>query len=505
MGDLDSNQDLRVKNSGLEEKKERKRGGALLSGAPAAPGKALGGFSSFLTSKAGVLLMVLGVGGAGVLAHFIQDGTLGGKAAGVEGPKFFPMEPSVRVRKRDPVGSRSLNYAWQGAAADQDKGNAAASGSAQSPTAAQDAVQGSEAEPATDAAVADPKDVGLSSADIIQNAEQLKAQGLAGNQRLGGQSAGGSGGSSSAASESAQDRAAQKALDANALLAVALGGAKPASRRPTAAGRSRLPVMSAQSLRRKALNAKRAYDQLKFAKDLSLQGAGAGAHETQAQYAANAFDQSQTGGGVLQGPEAGKPGGGGGAGTGGGGGGGGAISSLGTGASAIDGQASGTITQCPEPWTPDETGVCVPPGLDGTNVTPYQEELENAQKLLKLALILAIIGIALILLGIKLIAVMPWGPILLGIGAAMLGAAIAMALMAKSMTDSISEKYGQMGQKQIIDSDAAGAMAGIKFNQACMDSLYKQCGYRERMKGSQELANYVRCIRTRKELCRRWR
>lgn len=193
-------------------------------------------------------------------------------------------------------------------------------------------------------------------------------------------------------------------------------------------------ALGTSRVRSSRVRAERAMGQLKFAKFMSKSGS-ASAPDTQArQFSADAFDQGKTGAGVL--------------------------------------------------GATDPNGIVVPPGdgapdigdgLDGENVTPYQDKIDAAKtmtdtsgNLQAAGLMMVMVGLGMIVTGIGLLncTTFPIGLMLIGAGTAMLMMGLMMLMMsgnmaknAKKQGDSVSQDYGQQDQGNTVKRCATQANA----------------------------------------------
>ena len=193
----------------------------------------------------------------------------------------------------------------------------------------------------------------------------------------------------------------------------------------------------------------RAMGQLKFAKNMSGYGAKASPDNQAKQYSTDAFEQGKTIGGQMAGVD-------------------------GAGVVVPPGDGAPGISES----MPD-----VPPG---TNVTPYQQNVDTAQALdnssagLQMAgMMMIMMGIMMIMAGIALLncTTFPIGWALIGAGTAMLIMGIMMLAMSGQQADAandqgkqIDEQYGQKDQSSTINdcSDQARG-AGLKSDE-CMSA-----------------------------------
>ena len=226
---------------------------------------------------------------------------------------------------------------------------------------------------------------------------------------------------------------------------MARGGLSGARGSKLAAFGGKQNTRAAQRMTSKGIGAKRAMGQLKFASRQSAQATAAGSTEGGASYAASAFEQGKVTGGQLDGA--------GGAGLG------DMAPAMGGGPDGV-GAGNNPTSTCPEGWAMMEGGGCQPSDTAGTNVTPYQGQVDSAQQMTTTALILAVIGIALIAIGYAVGGF--WGAIIAIIGAIILAVAIVMAVMAMTMGSSVGDQYGQKEQANVIDKNAESAMDGKK-------------------------------------------
>ncbi|MBI5244646.1 MAG: hypothetical protein HY922_13340 [Elusimicrobia bacterium] len=428
-----------------KDPKERKAGGALLSGAPGAAGgvrlagaKAASGLAAVLTSKAGLAVLVLGVGAAGLVGYGVLKGKSGGSNATAAKPKLFGMETSLHVRRPAVNASNSLNFAseatkgelrWDGGTAVP---KAEGKPSADDPAAAK-AEDGKDADAPSDKAVEEKGvEEQIAAAQRMSNdfAGAKLSQGSSNS--FGSRSIFGSGGGMKQL----------QGMGGGNMLAKGNLGRTPLGKM-SSLGRKRTPV-TAQKMTAKGVTAKRAMGQLKFANAQSRQGAAAGAHETGANYAAAAFEQGKTQGGELSGPNFD------GAGT---------VNPMGGGTPSAPTTPTSPAVECPSGYTPVDGGGCQPPDVAGTNVTPYQPMVNSAQTMTTMALIFAVLGLALLAIGYANTP-WPWAYVLIGIGIALLAVALMLALMAQQMGGNIGSQYGQPEQENVIDQHSTSAADG---------------------------------------------
>lgn len=203
-----------------------------------------------------------------------------------------------------------------------------------------------------------------------------------------------------------------------------LGGMSKAKR---ALSSSRLSSMKGRS--------SRAVGQLKLAKNMSAAGANATTASEARTFSADAFDQGKSIGGNLAGIDG-------------------------------DGIVVPPGSGITDPGVPD-----LPPG---TNVTPYQSQMDSAKgmgdqaaALKKMGMMLLAIGAALVAAGLALMGnhtTFPIGWALLGAGLAliamgmmMLGMSADMAKQAQNQGKNIDEQYGQKDQGEVVDQCAQEA------------------------------------------------
>lgn len=209
---------------------------------------------------------------------------------------------------------------------------------------------------------------------------------------------------------------------------------------PKAAARRAATRFSAQLGARSS----RAMGQLKFARNRSMTALGATAMEPTRNYAAQAFDQSQS-------ASAGE--------------------SIG-GSGLSGGEVMGPIGS----GAPDLTAPSVGPS---ENKTPYQDKVDKAKQGINMAIVLVMLGLALLAMGAMVMIyaksmmaapdptgaskimgakLMMMGKILLVAGAAAVAAGIAAAMMAKGKGKDVADDYGQEDQGRVIDSCSGQAI-----------------------------------------------
>ncbi|MFA6029216.1 MAG: hypothetical protein WC969_05120 [Elusimicrobiota bacterium] len=168
----------------------------------------------------------------------------------------------------------------------------------------------------------------------------------------------------------------------------------------------------------------KAMGQLKLADNLSRAGAKAGGDSSK-QYAADAFDQQRSQGAATDG----------------------------------GGLNTGAVTTPSSGGAADVTDT--PSVGAGQNVTPYQDKVDSAKSSSNMALILTLIGAALIALGYYLYSQAETLGISAAIGAVVMALGAMMVLMgllsanaAKQKGEEIKDKYGQEAQGEVIDECA---------------------------------------------------
>lgn len=191
----------------------------------------------------------------------------------------------------------------------------------------------------------------------------------------------------------------------------------------------------------------RAMGQLKLARNMSASGAAASPDQTARQYSADAFDQTHTIGGELDGVGAGS----------------GIVVPPGNGA------PGGGVGSTPSDLAPP------PSAGPGENVTPYQGNVDRARmndnmagQNTQMGMIMLIIGAILIGIGVALLF---WPMTAVGLALIAAGAALLMMGMmmmqqgqeqgkaAKEEADQIEQEYGQEEQAGVIDDCADQAVA----------------------------------------------
>lgn len=199
-----------------------------------------------------------------------------------------------------------------------------------------------------------------------------------------------------------------------------------------AASRDKQPIgVGRKGLARGQARSRAAMDQLKFAQNQSNRGRMANSSERSFQAADNAF----------QGQSA-QPGG---------------IPAVAAGASApaappMAMQEGGPrnaspVMNCPAGTQLINGNACKP--IETRNVTPYQGLVEMARKFLIAAAVLAVLGLFLLMKG------GPGGQLL---GGLLLGAAIALAVAAMMIGNTIEKEYGQAPQKKAIEHGASKSL-----------------------------------------------
>lgn len=211
---------------------------------------------------------------------------------------------------------------------------------------------------------------------------------------------------------------------------------------PAAEGRGKVgamtkgrKAMSAKDLGRVQGRAARAMGQLKLARFMSSQAKGVRPEEASSQFATNAFDQSKSIGGEMPG----------------------SIGGLGAPEVVVP-----PGTGAPSPDVP-VNAPAIPPARD---ITPYQPQLDAAKGMGNTAGMLRMMGMALIVAGMIIIATAPpwWklvGVAMVAAGVMMLSMAQNMAKQAKQIADQIKNAQDQTDQAKIA-ADAAQAKADGK-------------------------------------------
>lgn len=259
----------------------------------------------------------------------------------------------------------------------------------------------------------------------------------------------------------------------------------------TAARRKRAGLRSIGA-RHMPAQSRSAMDQLRFATAMSESARPAGGSERGAQYAAAAFEQqAPAGGAALPAPIGGAaPSSSGGVGP----------SSGGAGASSggpIESPTSPDISDIPETKVPD-------PGPT-KDVTPYQQELDEARGLTQKAkelksngTIMIALGAAMIAAGIALLAI--WGSWAAGIalivsggaavylGMSMVSQATSAAKQAKALADKIGQQWEQAAQAAKLKACTGRALDG----KDC-DDLSTRCGYKPKMT-NEGIRAYAKCM-----------
>ncbi|MBI3300409.1 MAG: hypothetical protein HYZ75_19765 [Elusimicrobia bacterium] len=182
----------------------------------------------------------------------------------------------------------------------------------------------------------------------------------------------------------------------------------------------------------------RASGQLKLAKALSKSGSTAGSLGDARTFAADAFDQGKTIGGELA-------------------------------AGIGDGIVAPSGSGAPDVGVPD-----LPPG---TNITPYQSQIDNAKAMDNNSAMLKVLGMMMIAIGVGLVAVgralmgnhttfpigialVAAGMSLIALGTMMLAMSASQAKSAQNQGKNIDEQYGQEDQGAIVDDCANQAQNG---------------------------------------------
>lgn len=184
------------------------------------------------------------------------------------------------------------------------------------------------------------------------------------------------------------------------------------------------------------VHAQRAMGQLKFAKDASGAATTAGGQEAGKTFAADAFEQGQTTGGQVNGITDGA-----------------SIAPPGTGAP--------NLTQ-----------------TEGQNVTPYQNQIDQAQQDTGQSGMMKMAGMAMMAIGAAMIAagalMTPTGWPLIAAGAALVLGGIAMLAMSQSLANqaqnqgnNIANQYGQTQQGNTVNNCSAQAAANGTSPQNC--------------------------------------
>lgn len=215
------------------------------------------------------------------------------------------------------------------------------------------------------------------------------------------------------------------------------GGASSSASLPVsgepAAQREKSPIgVGRKMIARGPVRSRGAMDQLKFAQNQSNRGRLANSSERSYQAADNAFQgQTAQAGGIPA--VAGSPA---------------------PGAPPMVTQQGGPRNAGPDISCPPGThlingNACKP--IETRNVTPYQGLVDLARKFLWAAAILAVLGLFLLIKG------GPGGQLM---GGLLLGAALALALAAVAIGNTIEKEYGQVPQKKAIEQGADKSLKG---------------------------------------------
>ncbi|MBI5597420.1 MAG: hypothetical protein HY928_15120 [Elusimicrobia bacterium] len=453
MGDQHSGFDQSGRGAGSSEvdipilkkqEKEKKGAGAIIGGAAAEGGQLAagagvakaGGLLALFGGKLGLAALVMGVGGAGVIALGVasQKGAATPKSA----PQLGALSSKIAVGARNAYGSKSLNYMSEAGAGQLNWDDP----NKPKPVAAPDKTADA---PADGAAVAEAD--GAAEDDGMPNPLDGKprmANDMAGaklSSSLGKSSAFGSKNifaKGTGFSAKGMDLKAKSTLGPN--LSASRSGRMAASRR----GKSSL---SAKAISTNKITGK-SLGQLKFAGNRSQAAMNAGDSGAASTYAADAFDQQRTTGGQLDA-------------------GGGPADGLGTvnpvGSGAPDSTGSEAMP-CPEGWGQAEGGGCLAPDItNGKEMTNYQSLVDGALQMQKTAAKLMMIGMALIVAGAIVMATTSWMGIGTLIGGLMIAAGLALVVMgqmmnkqADQMADQIGGMYDQKKQADLIKARGDG-------------------------------------------------
>jgi hypothetical protein len=428
------------------KEKEKKGAGVILpGGVPGAGALAAGanagqaaGFMALFAGKAGLAALALGVVGAGAIGVGLMGGGSGEKKA--SSPRLDGLESNISVDRRNAVGSKSLSYMakagsgqlkWEDPNAPKPQAGAEPKSDAPADTADGEGVDeaGAEGGEGEGEGGADKPRLsgGLSGAKLSSS---LGGSGAFGKNNIFSKGSGFNIKSSDLKAKSGiQGGASRLAAASKGNLSGKLRGKNSL----LAGGRSTSRIKGNGAL-----------GQLKFAGTRSQAASKAGDTGAASTFAADAFDQQKTTGGQLE--------------TGAGG--------IGDGLGTVDpsgGTApdvTGGDTGCPEGWAAAEGGGCTAPDItNGVDQTKYQGLLDGVLQMQKAAQQMMMIGIALIAIGVILVAsefgaAFGWG--LIAAGAGMLLMAQMMNKQADQMADQIGSMYNQKKQADVLKARGEG-------------------------------------------------
>lgn len=406
-------------------------GGALAAGVNA--GQAAG-FMTLFAGKAGLAALALGVVGAGAIGVGIMGGGSGEKKAAA--PRLDGLESNISVDRRNAVGSKSLSYMakagsgqlkWDDPNAPKPQAGAESKSDAPADTPAGEAV--------------DEAGSGAEGGEGGEGAEKPRLSGGISGAKLS-SSLGGSGAFGKNNIFSKGSGFNMKSSDLKAKSGIQ-GGAS----RLTAASKGNLSgkLRGKNSLLAGGRSTSRikgngALGQLKFAGTRSQAASKAGDTGAASTFAADAFDQQKTTGGSLEG------------GTGGIGDGLGTVNP--SGGTAPD--VTGGETGCPEGWGAAEGGGCTAPDItNGVDQTRYQGLVDGVLQMQKMAMMLKLLGAALIIGGIASLP-WPWGWAIIAAGVALVAMSVMMDKQADQMADQIGSMYQQKKQADVLKARGEG-------------------------------------------------
>ncbi|MFH1724867.1 MAG: hypothetical protein ABII00_09625 [Elusimicrobiota bacterium] len=423
-------------------------GGAQAGGAAAKAGgvAAAVGLKAVLTGKLGIAAMALAATGAGLVGYgVVQQGKVH-KPRPARTARLGPISTTVKVDKRDSQGSKSLAYMAAASKGEVRWKDPNAPGTREAPGGREEPSRA----PAEAEGAAAPAEGLPETPDQFSQGGKL-AHNLSGSKlssRVGGDFgkhnifSGGTG----FQMKDMGKKDKQNLADITEFKKRGTAGGKTGALR-----RGKKAQMGKQmSTRRMASGS--SMGQLKFAGRRSDQAARAGAATTAATYGADAFEQTNTEGGGLEGSGIGEgmPS---------------SVQPVGTGAPDMTAGGEGGSSTCPEGMTPVPGGGCQPGDVEGENVTPYQDMVDQSQQLTSTAKMLTVAGIALLLIGIALIAT-GWlsavGWVMVGAGIALLVVAMMMGGQASQMGKDVKEDYGQHEQGEIIEGEGDSTQAGAE-------------------------------------------
>lgn len=433
-----------------KQEKEKKGMGAILPGGASGAGTlgggagagSAGGFMALLSGKAGLAALALGVVGAGAIGVGLMGGGQG--SAKPAGPQLDGLSSNINVDQRNAHGSKSLSYMAKAGSGqlkwdDPNAPKPAAAADKKSDAPADAAAEGVDVDEAGAGAEAGADGEGAGGAGSNKPRMSGGLSGAKLSSSLGGSGAFGKNNIFSKGggfNMKSVDLKAKSGLEGGASR---LGAASKGNLSGKLRGKNSLTAGGKNLARIKGNGA---LGQLKFAGTRSGAAAKAGDSGAASTFAADAFDQQKTTGGTL---ETGAGGIGDGAG-------GGSVSPPGSGAPDVTG---GDTFTCPEGWAAGEGG-CTPPEINnGIDQTKYQGLVDGVLQMQKMAMMLKLLGAALIIGGIASLP-WPWGWAIIAAGVALVAMAVMMDRQADQMADQIGSMYQQKKQADVLKERGSG-------------------------------------------------